>query len=271
MFGEIYKMNNATVFKGDLLERATDSNYLAKRMEMNKGFQFYDFGQWAVEQIKPKIGDKALDVGCGRGTQAIPISSIIGKIGEIALIDLSRESVNHVLSCIGENTNARGMFGSMDNIATLLGSESDSFDVVYSVYALYYANNPTQVLGEMYSRLAPGGRLCIIGPDGPHGFVEIARRFHAIPPEVDSSFEFRSKIVEPFFKNSFPKFDISFLKNPQSITDPDKFIEFYRQTTYYVADAENDLRSFAADEINKNGAVIFNKYSYAVSATKGDS
>ncbi|OGQ58251.1 MAG: hypothetical protein A3J24_00655 [Deltaproteobacteria bacterium RIFCSPLOWO2_02_FULL_53_8] len=98
--------------------------------------------------------------------------------------------------------------------------------------------------------------------------MEIARKFHAIPPQVDSSFEFRSKVVEPFFKNNFSKFEISFLKNPQSIADSNQFIEFYRQTTYYVKEAENGLRVFVENEINENGTLKFNKYSYAVTAER---
>jgi ubiquinone/menaquinone biosynthesis C-methylase UbiE len=261
-------MNNSNKFAGELLERATDSEYLAKRMEMNKGFQRYDFGQWAIEQIMPKEGNRALEVGCGRGTQAIPLSEVIGKSGEITLIDLSKESVSHVLSCVSEKTKALGIHGSMDNIAALLGAESKGYDLAYSVYALYYANNPADVLNEMFQRLSGGGRLCIIGPDGPHGLVEIARKFHVIPPQVDSSFEFRSKVVEPFFKNNFSKFDISFLKNPQSITDTNQFVEFYRQTTYYVKESENDLRTFVESQIKEYGELKFDKYSYAVMAEK---
>jgi ubiquinone/menaquinone biosynthesis C-methylase UbiE len=251
---------------GELLRRATDSEYLAKRMEMNRGFQRYDFSQWALEQIRPKEGDRVLDVGCGRGAQAIPLSEIIGKRGEIALLDLSAESVSYVSSCINGKTQSRAMHGSMDNIAALLGAETREYDVAYSVYALYYANAPVDVLSQMYRRLVPGGRLCIIGPDGPHGLVEIARKFHDIPPQVDSSFQFRSRVVEPFFKENFPKFGIAFLKNPQSITDANSFMEFYRQTTYYVKAAESELRSFVEGKIREEGELTFHKYSYAVTA-----
>jgi ubiquinone/menaquinone biosynthesis C-methylase UbiE len=261
-------MNNSNKFSGELLDRATDSGYLAKRMEMNKGFQRYDFGQWAIEQIKPKEGSRALEVGCGRGTQTIPLSEIIGKSGEITFIDLSKESVNHVASCVNEKTKAHGIHGSMDDIASLLGAESNGYDLAYSVYALYYANNSTNVLHEMFQRLSRGGRLCIIGPDGPHGLVEIARKFHVIPPLVDSSFEFRSRIVEPFFKKNFSNFEIFFLKNPQSITDTNQFMEFYRQTTYYVKESENALRAFVENKINENGKLEFDKYSYAITAEK---
>lgn len=261
-------MNNSNVFEGELLKRATDSEYLAKRMEMNKSFQLYDFGQWTMEKIVPKEGYRVLEVGCGRGTQAIPISGVVGKSGEITLIDLSKESVDHVLSCVREKTKSRGIHGSMDNIAALLGPESKNYDLAYSVYALYYATNPIEVLNEMHQRLISGGRLCIIGPESPHGLVEIARKFHVIPRQVDSSFEFRSKVIEPFFKNNFSKFEISFLKNPQSIKDANQFVEFYRQTTYYVKEAEYELRMFAENEINANGALRFDKYSYAVTAEK---
>jgi len=261
-------MNNSNKFEGELLKRATDSEYLAKRMEMNKGFQRYDFAQWAIEQIKPKEGNRLLEVGCGRGTQTIPLSEVIGKGGEVTFIDLSKESVDYVVSCISEKTKALGIHGTMDNIASLLGVKSIGYDLAYSVYALYYANNAFNVLNEMFQRLSSGGRLCIIGPDGPHGLVEIARKFHVIPTLVDSSFEFRSKIVEPFFKKNFSKFEVSFLKNPQSITDVNQFIEFYRQTTYYDNLSEKALREFVENKIKEDGQLVFDKYSYAVTAEK---
>lgn len=261
-------MNSSSGFEGELLNRATDSGYLARRMEMNKDFQRFDFSQWAIEQIEPSKSAKVLDVGCGRGAQAIPISEIIGKSGEITLIDLSQDSVSYVLSCVNEKTKSNGVHGSMDKISTLLGPESSNYDLAYSVYALYYANNSTCVLNEMYKRLRPGGRLCIIGPDGPHGLVEIVRKFHAIPSQVDSSFDFRAKVLEPFFKTNFSEFRISFLKNPQSVTVPDRLIEFYRQTTYYAKQIEKELHKFASDQIKEKGALIYDKYSYAINAKK---
>lgn len=266
---DITKINSTNSFEGELLKRATDSGYLARRLEMNKDFQRYDFSQWAIEQIKPTKGDKVLDIGCGRGAQAIPISGILDKTGEITLIDLSQDSVRYVLNCVREKTKSHGINGTMDNIASLLGPECNDYDLAYSVYALYYANNSSIVLNEMYNRLRPGGRLCIIGPDGPHGLVEIARKFHVIPSQVDNSFKFRSEVIEPFFKKNFSNFQISFLKNPQSFTVPNSFIEFYRQTTYYVKQAEKELHEFAADQIKAKGALIYDKYSYAITAIKG--
>jgi ubiquinone/menaquinone biosynthesis C-methylase UbiE len=265
---EKLRMNTSNFFEGELLDRVTDSDYLARRMEMNKNFQLYDFEQWTIKQIKPKEGDRALEVGCGRGTQSIPISGVLGMSGEITLVDLSKESLDHVLIHIKEKTKTVGIHGSMDNLAVLLGPQSKKYDLAYSVYALYYANNPTEVLNEMYHKLNSGGRLCIVGPDGPHGLVEIARKFHIIPHQVDSSFEFRYKVLEPFFKKNFSNFNISFLKNPQSIKDANQLIEFYRQTTYYVKESEHQLFKFAEGEIAKKGALMFDKYSYAINSER---
>jgi len=261
-------MKNSMEFVGELLERATDSEYLEKRMEMNKKSQLYDFAQWSIEQINPKEGDRALEVGCGRGTQAIPLSSIIGNEGELTLIDLSEESVKHVIHFVQEKTKTRGIQGSMDNIAILLGPALETYNVIYSVYALYYAKNPTNVLNEMFNRLIVGGSLCIIGPDGPHGLVELARKFHSIPPQVDNCFQFRSKVLEPFFKKNFPKFKISFLKNPQTITTSSQFIDFYRQTTYHNKNAEYKLQLYVEQQLNEHGEIKFDKYSYALVAEK---
>lgn len=255
-------------FSGELLERATDSDYLAKRLAMNKNFQLYDFSQWALEQIRPKVGDRVLEVGCGRGAQTIPVSEVVGFHGAITFIDLSKASVDHVSACIGDSTRARGIHGSMDEIARLLGEVGQGYDLAYSVYALYYADDPAGVLNEMYQRLASGGRLCIIGPDAPHGLVEIARKYHHIPAQVDNGFKFRSTIVEPFFKKNFAKFEILFLKNQQTIASAEQFIEFYRQTTYYDSDAEASLRLYVENQINEHGQLVFDKYSYAVAGQK---
>lgn len=69
----------------------------------------------------------------------------------------------------------------------LKGPESKEYDLAYSVYAFYYANNPSNVHNKMYQRLTPAGRLCSNGPDGPHGLMEIVQKFHPIPTQVEST------------------------------------------------------------------------------------
>lgn len=248
--------------------RASDGDAVDKRVQLNKRLQQHDFSQWILDLLSPSLGERILEIGCGRGTQTIPIAQAVGKTGFISFLDRSTESVAHVQSMIEEITGTNPMTGDMDDIKEHLDGEGTKYNLAFSVYALYYAHNPNAVLQTMFDQLSPGGRLCIVGPDTPHGLVELARQFHPIPATVDESLEFRKTTVEPFFKSHFDSVKIHVLKNPQHFTDPDQFIEFYRQTTYFEPSVQGKIQEFVAARMTNGYEFVIDKFSYAVIATK---
>ncbi|MEK7295469.1 MAG: methyltransferase domain-containing protein [Actinomycetota bacterium] len=248
--------------------RASDGEAIDKRVQLNKRLQQHDFSRWILELLRPVSGERVLEIGCGRGTQTIPVANAVGPKGLVSFLDSSRESVNYARSMIVGLTNANPLTGEMDDIDELLANDTARYDLIYSVYALYYARDPIAVLQTMLNRLSPGGRLCVVGPDTPHGLVELARQFHPIPAAVDESLRFRSIIVEPFFKSNFDNAEIHILKNPQHFSDPDQLIEFYRQTTYFEPSAQAEIRNHIAARMANGAEFVIDKFSYAVIAKK---
>lgn len=248
--------------------RASDGRAIDKRVQLNKRLQQHDFSQWILDILSPRTGEQVLEIGCGRGTQTIPIAQSIGQSGHIGFLDRSAESVAYVQSEIAQLTSASPFTGDMDDIDQLLVDGDETYDLAFSVYALYYARDPGAVLNSMLNRLSPGGRLCVVGPDTPHGLVELARLFHSIPATVDESLRFRNTVVEPFFKSNFSKIQIHILKNPQHFSDPDDFLEFYQQTTYFEPTAQEEIRQHVAKQMTDGSDFFIDKISYAVIAKK---
>ena len=46
-------------------------------------------GDQAINTLKPKVGEKILDVGCGTGTTSLNLSKLVGNEGLITGIDIS--------------------------------------------------------------------------------------------------------------------------------------------------------------------------------------
>jgi ubiquinone/menaquinone biosynthesis C-methylase UbiE len=250
----------------EFIERSTSSSSLDARLDANKLSQKIDFKEWSVNTLSPKEGDKVLEIGCGTGSQTKPVAEIIGDRGSLTFVDLSAQSVATVRKKLGSLTTYRGIVGNMDEIDNLLVSDKTKFDLIFSVYALYYSNRPERLLESLFNRLSSEGRLCIIGPESPHGFVELARKYFQIPQEVDRSLNFRTEVVEGFLKKNFQAYDVVVIRNPQFFYQAKDAIEFFRNTTYYSQRFERQIFEFIENEILDKSVFMVDKYSSAVIA-----
>jgi len=250
----------------EFIERSTSSSSLDARLDANRLSQKIDFEEWSVNTLSPKEGDKVLEIGCGTGSQTKPVAEIIGERGSLTFVDLSAQSVATVSEKLGSSTTHRGIVGNMDDIDNLLVSDKTKYDLIYSVYALYYSNKPERLLESLFNRLSSNGRLCVLGPESPHGFVELARKYFEIPQEVDRSLNFRTEVVESFLKKNFQSFEVVVIRNPQFFYHAKDAIEFFRNTTYYSQKFEGQISEFIEHEISDKSVFIVDKYSSATIA-----
>ena len=252
----------------EFIERSTSTSSLDARLEANRRSQKIDFKDWSVKILSPKEGDKVLEIGCGTGSQTIPVAMKIGERGSLTFVDLSAQSVATVSEKLGSSTTRRGIVGSMDDIDDLLDPDNGKFDLIYSVYAMYYAKEPKRLLDNLFNRLSPDGRICILGPESPHGFVELARKYFEIPEEVDHSLNFRTEVVESFMKENFQTFEVCVIRNPQFFYSVEDALEFFRNTTYYSQKFEKQISEVIEQEISDSSVFVVDKYSSATSARK---
>lgn len=252
----------------EFVERSTSALSLNARLEANKRSQRIDFKEWSVKTLSPKEGEKVLEIGCGTGSQTIPVAQKIGKSGSLTYIDVSAESVAVVDKKLGGSVSKRGIVGNMDDIDVLLPPDDREFDLIYSIYALYYSENPKLLLESLFDRLSATGRLCILGPESPHGFVELSRRYFEIPKEVDRSLNFRNEVVESFMKKNFQTFEVCVIRNPQFFYSTEDALEFFRNTTYYSRKFEEQISDVISQEISDRSVFMVDKYSSATKAQR---
>ncbi len=181
---------------------------------------------------------RALDLGCGDGTTAIPLAQLGA---EVVGIDIARNLVD----AGNKRATAAGLtrLSFQEGDACHLQGVSDhSFDLTLTVFGAMFAPRPHDVAKEMVRVTKPGGRI-VMGnwiPNDPTSFVsqllKISSSFTPPPPEgfiSPMTWGVESHIVERFGQAGVPKENISLVKDTFYFRSPDKsptqLIESFRR------------------------------------------
>ena len=199
---------------------------------------------------------RALDLGCGDGTTALPLAQMGA---DVTGIDIARNLV--------EAGNKRAAAAGLDRLkfyegdaCNLEGVGDDLFDLTLTVFGAMFAPKPFDVAREMVRVTKPGGRI-VMGnwiPNDPTSFVsqllKISSAFTPPPPEgfiSPMTWGVESHILERFGQAGVPAEKVSMMKDTFHFTSPDQsptdLIESFRK--YYGP----TMNAFEAAE--KNGKV----------------
>ncbi len=145
------------------------------------------FTVFLKETLRPRPGNRILDVGCGTGTAEISLARL--RLSQVDLfgVDLLVERLK-VASAATRGINARVGYAAAD--ASRLPFGSAIFDSTYCVAVLQHIRDIPQAVGELARVTRPGGRILVVEPDNaarywfssmPSGMVafDIGRRFFA--------------------------------------------------------------------------------------------
>jgi ubiquinone/menaquinone biosynthesis C-methylase UbiE len=111
------------------------------------------------EVLRPRPGERILEVGPGTGLQSMHVAPQLGPDGRLDVVDIQPEMLDHVARRAKEL-----------DITNLTATESDArelpfgdgtFDAMYLVTALGEIPEPDRVLSEAVRVLTPHGRLVV--------------------------------------------------------------------------------------------------------------
>lgn len=190
-------------------------------------------GETVVESLGVKPPLRALDLGCGDGTTALPLARLGA---EVTGIDIAKNLVAAGNKRAPEQGLRRLRFHEGD-ACNLQGIGDNAFDLTLSVFGAMFAAKPFDVAREMVRVTRPGGAI-VMGnwiPNDPSfvsQLLKISASFMPPPPEGFVSpmlWGVESHIIERFDQAGVPKENVSMTKE-----------------TYYFMSATNDTADFVS-------------------------
>ncbi|MDM0071244.1 class I SAM-dependent methyltransferase [Variovorax sp. J31P207] len=202
-----------------------------------------DAGEALVRSLDLKTPLRALDLGCGDGTTAVPLARTGA---DVVGIDIAR----NLVKAGNERAAAAGLMNlsfQEGDASNLEGVADRSFDLTLTVFGAMFAPRPFDVAKEMVRVTQPGGRI-VMGnwiPNDPTSFVsqllKISSAFAPPPPEgfiSPMTWGVESHIVERFGQAGVPADRILLVKDTFWFKSPNRspaevvglFRQFYGPT-----------------------------------------
>jgi ubiquinone/menaquinone biosynthesis C-methylase UbiE len=195
-------------------------------------------GEALVKSLEITKPLRALDIGCGDGTTAVPLA-LSG--AEVVGIDIAKNLVD-AGNKRAAALNLTHLTFQEGDACNLQGVTDHAFDLTLSVFGAMFAPKPFDVAKEMVRVTKPGGRI-VMGnwiPNDPTSFVsqllKISASYLPPPPEgfiSPMTWGIDTHIIERFGQAGVPKENITMVKDTFHFESPDKspadIVELFRQ------------------------------------------
>ena len=233
-------------------------------------------GEAVVESLSVTPPLRALDLGCGDGTTALPLA-LLG--ANVTGVDIARNLVDAGNKRAAQAGLNRLKFYEGD-ACNLEGVIDDSFELTLSVFGAMFVPKPFDVAKEMVRVTKPGGQV-VMGnwiPNDPTFVSQLLRISSAFTPPPPDGFVspmtwgVESYIIERFGQAGIPKENISMQKDTyyfaHSEKSPTEFIElfekFYGPTMNAVDAARNNGKE---EELHKQLVELANAHNKSNAGT----
>jgi ubiquinone/menaquinone biosynthesis C-methylase UbiE len=120
---------------------------------------FEPINERVVRGLRPRPGERVLDIGCGRGASLLRIARAIGERGQAVGIDLAPSMVAATRRDVASAGLRNVELHVMDASAPVI--EPAGFDAVNASLVLFFLPDPVAALRGWRGLLRPGGRLVV--------------------------------------------------------------------------------------------------------------
>ncbi len=118
----------------------------------------------SYELMHLRDGFRVLDVGCGPGTDTIPLSRLVGSIGEVVGIDIDEQMIG-IANRKATEANITDRVEHKHIDAKSIPYESDYFDACRSERLFQHTLTPECILSEMIRVTKSGGWIVVVDTD----------------------------------------------------------------------------------------------------------
>jgi ubiquinone/menaquinone biosynthesis C-methylase UbiE len=171
-----------------------DTAYLQTTAELLNAFK-----QLTYERMRAQPGQKVLDVGCGPGTDTIPLAQCVGSSGRVIGVDYDAEMITEAdQRALRAGVSSWVTHKRADAMA--LPFESNFFDACRSERLFQHLPDPAKVLSEMTRVTKSGGWVVVLDADwgtlsADASDTEIERRL--MRAKAHGEWLFRAATVSP--------------------------------------------------------------------------
>ena len=146
-------------------------------------------GDQAIKILKPKVGEKILDIGCGTGSTSQTLSKLVGESGIITGIDISKPILNFAQKQ-KENKKIKNINFIQADAQNHQFSDLN-FDAVFSRFGIMFFEDPISAFKNIKKSLSCNGRLTFVcwskseDNDWMNLSSNVASQFLELPPKAN--------------------------------------------------------------------------------------
>lgn len=213
---------------------------LAARIRAHRLFANYDIRDWIDEFLSSQAPRRrVLDIGCGAGNHLEVYDQYLEKGGSITGLDRDPVLLERAARAFSGSSRFSWELASMDEP---LPFEDDSFDTVFSNFAIYNATDLARTLREARRVMTASGLIVLIGPTpaNARALYEFNERLTGIGMDelIRTRTSRMKEVVAPELRRVFSEVREFVIRTELTFPDETEFLTYFTSTMLYESVAE---------------------------------